>query len=317
MSYQAVHLEDKHLEDAARLVGQRYAKLRQEIPIMPPQYSEIDTLLPLLTEVLAAGPGVALLDGATLAGFAAAYRLDDFMGQPAAFSPEWANAAMPTGTSYIYETLYTHLAPQWLDLGSRTHLISLLANERAGTNVLHWLGFGMVAADAIRSLEPEPESGSQLDIHKAESNPTDIQAVMVLDSALNQHLSASPTFFPHGEGRDGEYYKAWIDNPANAIWLAHKDSKPIAFMAFGPASQEACTIIIDSGTTSIFAAYIIPELRRTGIATQLLNHGLVWARSQGYQRCAVDFEAANPLATHYWLRNFRQVSVTVMRTIII
>ena len=316
MRYQAVRLEHKHLEEAARLVSRRYAKLHRDIPILPTQYTEIDTLLPLLTDILTAGPGVALLDGASLAGFAAGYLLDEFLGRPAVFSPEWANAALPEDTTQVYEMLYTHIAPQWLDGGYPTHLVSLLSNDRVGIEGLHWLGFGKVAADGIRSLEPVPELGTQWDIRKAKPVPDDIQAVMVLDTALNQHLAASPTFFPHGEGRDWDYYANRVNDPANAFWLAFMDDQPVASIAFGPASQEACTIIVDRGTTSISSAFTLPDMRRTGIATRLLNIGLEWARAQGYQRCAVDFEAANPLAAHYWLRNFHLVCVTLMRSLI-
>ncbi len=313
MKYQPVRLEHKHLEDAARLVSRRYAILHRGIPILPPQYTEIETLLPLLTDILTAGPGVALLDGAALAGFAAGYLLDEFLGRPAAFSPEWANAAQTEATTYIYEEIYTHLAPQWLDQGYPTHLFSLLANDRVGIDGLHWLGFGEVAADGIRSLEPVQESGTHRDIRKARPVPEDIQAVMVLDTALSRHISASPTFFPHGEGRDWDFYAAWLNDPAKGLWLAYKGNQPVAYIAFGPASEEACTIIVDRGTSSISGAFTLPDVRRTGIATRLLNCGLEWARAQGYQRCAVDFEAANPLASHYWMRHFQLVCVTLMR----
>lgn len=315
MKYQIVPLEHKHLEDAASLVSQRYAKLLQVVPLLPRQYAEIDTLLPMLAEIITASPGIAALDGKTLVGFTAGYLLPEFFGHPTVFSPEFANAARPEDYQRIYSEMYTHLAVQWIEAGYPTHIFSFLANDQPGIEVLHWLGFGMVVADALRSLEPLPAVEAAVEIRRAAAIPEDIAAVMALDTALNQHLSSSPTYFPHGAGRDRDFYTAWVSNPANAFWLAYQDGQPVALIAFGPASQEACTIIVDKGTTSIFAAYTLPAVRGTGIASSLVNCGLEWARAQGYQRCAVDFESANPEAARFWLRYFQLVGLTVMRHI--
>ncbi len=72
-------------------------------------------------------------------------------------------------------------------------------------------------------------------------------------------------------------------------------------------------MIVDPGTTSISAAYVISSARSQGIAAALLDRALDWARSQGYTRCAVDFEPMNPLARRFWLRCFQPVSYTLCR----
>jgi hypothetical protein len=50
-----------------------------------------------------------------------------------------------------------------------------------------------------------------------------------------------------------------------------------------------------------------------GIA--LLNQVLSWAHGEGYERCAVDWEPMNVLATRFWTRHFQPVSYALVRHI--
>ena len=86
-------------------------------------------------------------------------------------------------------------------------------------------------------------------------------------------------------------------------------------MRLGPASEDASHIIRDVKTTSITGAFTQERARGGGIATALLNRSLAWARAKGYERCAVDFEPMNPLATRFWLRYFQPVCYAVVRHI--
>ena len=311
--YTTLPLQSQYLEDAARLVSQRYTALFQRNPLLPEKYARLDVLLPLLEDVLPAGPGVAAFEKRQLVGFLSGYLLPEIWGRPGAFSPEWANAAELGDSRRIYEELYTAQAAAWVDQGYSAHFISMLANDRAGIEGWHWLGFGMVAADAIRPLQPVPEPAHQLDIRPA--TPDDVEFIMALDHGLIRHITGSPTYYPHEAPHERQFYLDWLQDPANAFWLAFQSAEPIAYMGFGPASDEACTIIVDDGTTSIPGAFTVQAARSSGIASALLNHGLDWAARSGYQRCAVDFEPANPLAVRFWLRNFDLVCVSLARQI--
>jgi hypothetical protein len=56
MALQVVPLREGHLEDAAGLVGARHRKFLDQMPLLPPQYGETTTLLPLLRGIFKAGP---------------------------------------------------------------------------------------------------------------------------------------------------------------------------------------------------------------------------------------------------------------------
>jgi GNAT superfamily N-acetyltransferase len=313
--YTLLSLESQHLEDAARLVSQRYQDLRQQNPLLPEKYTRLDVLLPLLENVLQAGPGVAAFDKNRLVGFLSGYLLPDLRGRPGAFCPEWANAAEMGDCRRIYEELYTAQAAAWMDRGFSAHYISMFASDQVGIQGWHWLGFGLAAADAIRPLQPVPEPAHAVDIRPATLDDAD--AILALDHGLIRHITSAPIYYPHEAPHARQFYLDWLQDPANAFWLAFQGAEPVAYMGFGPASQEACTIIVDDGTISIPGAFTVSTARGSGIATSLLNHGLEWAARLGYQRCAVDFEPANPLAVRFWLRYFDLVCVTLTRQIML
>lgn len=310
---EVVPFQEEHLEDAAVLASVRYEKLCGDVPSLPSRYAQVDTLLPLLRQSARAAPGVAAIRGRRLVGFLTAWRLPSFRGQRSMFSPEWANAADLEDSRRIYEEMYFHVSASWVADGCFTHLISVLPNDGDGIRAWHWLGFGMIAADAVRDLRRAPGGNANVDIRRA--GPQDLAQVIALSEALEQHLTGAPTFLVATGKRERDDYEEWLCNPARALWLAFRGAEAVAFIALGPASEEACTIIVDEKTSSISGAFTREEVRGMGIATALLNRSLQWARGQGYARCHVDFEPMNPWATRFWLRHFQPVSYTLARQI--
>jgi GNAT superfamily N-acetyltransferase len=311
MTIEVLPLGEEHVEAAAALVSKRYAILRDQVPLLPPRYGEVSALLPLLHGIVGAGPGVAAIRHGRLVGFLGSWMIPSFRGSRAAFSPEWANAAEVDEKRLIYEEMYTQLSALWAEGGCLTHLIGTLVNDGDAMDVWHWLGFGMIAADAVRDLQPVAGTGSDVNIRRG--GREDIGAVMELSEALQRHMASAPTFLVQEEHRDRCYYEEWLADPANALWLADDGTEAVAFMKQGPANTDACTIICDEKTSSIVGAFTKDHMRGRGIASALLNRALAWARSAGYERCAVDFEPMNPLATRFWLRHFQPVCYTLVR----
>jgi len=86
-------------------------------------------------------------------------------------------------------------------------------------------------------------------------------------------------------------------------------------MRLGPADSDACTIIDDNKTTSIFSAFTKEHVRNEGIASALLDQALKSAGAEGYERCAVSFEPMNLLGARFWLKFFKPVCLSVVRYI--
>ena len=326
MNTQIVPFQPSHLPAAASLVCQRYRRLRQDVPDLPQRYEEVDAFLPRLAGLVqksTAESGFVLLRDGVLAGFLLGLEIPDFMGTRTIYSPEWANAALLDKSWPIYEALYTHWSAYWVAQGCHTHLVSQLASDWDAVDTWQWLGFGMAVVDGVRALSPLPD-GYQgafqvrqvLPDAQGDFSPSDLALVKQYDQGLLAHLLAAPCFWPHDVEEASSFSgDAWLSSPGNAVWLAYQDEQPLGYLRITPSSQDACTIIRDPGTASIVKAYTLPEARGLGVGAALLNHALIWAKEQGYQRCSVDYEAANPPARRFWQRWFDPVVVSLMRVV--
>jgi GNAT superfamily N-acetyltransferase len=303
----------EHLEGAALMVSRRYRALRQRIATLPPKYEQVGVLQPLLQQVLETAPGVVATRGRHLVGFLGAWLIPSFRGDPAAYSPEWANAADGPDVARVYEAMYAHLSAIWVESDHRTHMVSLLADDGRAANTLHWLGFGMAAVDALRNLRPTRVLAPEVTIRRA--GPKDTGVVEALEDALNNYLADAPIFLPDQTPHERESSSRRLGDSDRSVWLAEGETETLGFLAAGPASDDASTIIHDPGTASISGAFTRIEARGKGIASALLDRVLGWARAQGYERCAVDFESMNPLAARFWLRHFEPVCWTLLRQI--
>jgi GNAT superfamily N-acetyltransferase len=252
-------------------------------------------------------------------------QIPDFMGQHAVYSPEWANAAPLDESRSVYEALYTAWSAAWVSRGAVAHLVSLLAADRDMLPAWQWLGFGMLVLDGLRDLSPLPVPPSpHLQIRQVlphaqgAFSESDLALLARFDRALLDHLLAAPCFWPH-EVEEASSFSgpAWLSAPGNALWFAYQGDEPLGYLGITPSSQDACTIIRDPGTASIVKAYTLPSARGSGVGAALLDHALLWARGQGFQRCSVDFESANLPACRFWMRWFDPVVYSLMRVVLV
>jgi GNAT superfamily N-acetyltransferase len=86
-------------------------------------------------------------------------------------------------------------------------------------------------------------------------------------------------------------------------------------MGLEPGHQGGCQITQDEKTVSITSAFTQEHARGKGIAMALLNRSLEWARAEGYERCAADWEPMNVPAARFWPRRFELVCYSLMRCI--
>ena len=309
MSLEIAALQEKHLDDAAALVCARYTALRALTPVLPCKYEEPNVILSMLRGLVKESPGVVAIQGSRLVGFLSGLVIPMFLGKRTAYSPEWANGAELGESGRIYGEMYARLSEHWVADGCAMHVVTLLANDRQGLEGWAWLGFGSAGVDGVRGLRPVESTTTQLDIRQA--GPSDVAVVSFFVKALEHHMTSAPIFWIHDLGD----CKEWLDDPAQAVWLAYDEQEAMGCMAIGPANSDACAIIQDDKTASIVMAFTREDARSQGVAMALLDRSLEWARSHGYERCAVDFETMNLSASRFWPKRFEPVCYSLMRHI--
>lgn len=309
-------LSPNHAEGAARVVRDRLASLRDPVPCLSATCGDPGTLHARIASLAGRGPGVVAFDRGRMVGFLAAFPIR-YGGRASMLSPEWGHGVSPDVPSgdarRIYETLYAAVAGGWASAGAETHLVALLAHDAPGAEALTRLGFGQVVCDAVRPLDPVSVPRGAPAVRRATVD--DAEVVCAFDRALHAHLAAPPVFLLVAEDEDETWWAQRLADPTMAAWLAEQDGLPVGYLLQTPASDDACDLTFEAGTSSITGAYVDRAARGCGVATALLARAVEWAREQGYSRMAVDFETANVEGARFWRSHFRPVVVSWGRTI--
>ncbi|MEN6370199.1 MAG: GNAT family N-acetyltransferase [Thermotogota bacterium] len=311
MKLRIVRLGKEHVEEAAGLVGRRCAALRAKVPSLPPAYDNPAMFSSRLLRLVDRGAGVAAFEGERMVGLLGAYSIGTLYGRPCMLSPEWGNGAEPTVARRAVEAMYREAAPEWLRQGGEIHAICALAHDAAALEAWAWGGFGRMVCDAVRPLEPISVTHGDFEIRRAV--PDDVDLVLPLARGLQEHLAGPSIYILDREPEDRATWEATLHDPTMGIWLAVRDGSALGYIRQGPATRDACAVIVDDGTTSITGAYVEPTARGAGVATALLARAVDWGREQSYVRCSVDFETANSLAARFWMQHFDPVVVSLGR----
>ena len=235
--------------------------------------------------------------------------LPSFRGCRTAYSPEWANGATPDQQYDVHRKMYADLSKSWVADGCSTHLITTLACEKNVLDAYFWSGFGLAATDALRDLSPIECSSESFDIHLADR--ADADEVKALADNLLSYMSIPPVLMHHSSSPSLDEVSSQIDNGQHPTWLACSNGQAIASLGLRPA----CHAFKDNVSISILRAFAREHARSAGIGTALLANAIEWARSNGFAKCAVDFEPENVNGSRFWLRHFSPICQTVMRRV--
>ncbi len=307
-----------HATDAATLVTTRLRALRRRASPLPAAWTEPAVVAPLVTELSLRGSGLAAMHGDRLVGFQAATLIDGHGGRWA-YTPDIGHAmadprTLPRGLAdRTLAALYAELAARWAREACLEHVVTVLANDSTALTTLARLGFGQLVVDLVRDLAPVSPSVGVDGVEIRRAWPGDVPAIVALDAALRTHLAASPIFLRMGAARPPEIQRRTLADPRVATFVAEEAGRTIGMLRIGPSANDVATIVRDPGTASITSAYTVADRRGDGVATQLLDAALRWARSEGYVRSAVDHESANGEASRFWTRHFTPVTVSLVR----
>jgi GNAT superfamily N-acetyltransferase len=91
-----------------------------------------------------------------------------------------------------------------------------------------------------------------------------------------------------------------LAEPANARFVAYRGGRAAGIATFRPWATNHPGLL--QPTVHLQHGFTIETERGSGVGIALLSHGLVWAQEQGYERCTVNWVAANPLGARFWQR---------------
>ncbi len=305
-----VDFKKEHIPQAAALALSCYEEERRRVKTLP----KVPTLLDL-KPFAENGLGAAAMEGDTLTGFlcavspfAHAFRSTDAVG---VFSPMGASGTKPESREEIYAALYCHAAGKWVKAGAVSHGVCLYAHDAAAQRQFYRYGFGLRCMDAVRKTAQAPAAplpGCTV----RELPPEECASAYPLELALHRHYLESPFFMNRAPETPEEFQKAFSSG-ADRCFAARYDGKLCAFLRLSPAG-ETC-VAQGPGYRHITGAFCLPEYRRKGIFTALLEFVSAALSREGVPLLGVDFESINPPAFAFWNRHFSSYTCGVVRRI--
>jgi GNAT superfamily N-acetyltransferase len=312
MTLEIVDLELEHLEEAARLVAGQFRKERRQVPALPERFDQPEPHLQRLRDLARNNPGVAALRGGKLVGFLTGLVIPSWRSKRSAYAPAFAHGAAEEDRARIYRWMYGQMSQRWVDDRCGLHLISLFAHDRPAQDAWFAMAFGLTVVDAVRDAGQVRGASESATIRQATAE--DAEAVTRLAEGLTGHLRSAPTLL-NDEGTTVAETREWLTKERHALWLAEQDGQAVGYIRFQPPDPTVSHIVQDPGTASCTGAYVLPEVRGSGVAEALLKRAVSWAREEGLARCAVDFESENPTASGFWLKHYDPVDYSLIRYI--
>ncbi len=301
-------------KQAGELFVENYEKYYASHPVLPQKLMDAGKVAGYLYQTCEEYSALAAAQDGEILGYLGWFVFDNFRdtGRRAAFTPVWAHAALEEHWALIYRELYQAAAQRWQAQGCEMMAATFLAADDFARDFWFWNGYGMTVVDAVRALDPlgVPDVAG-LSIRKADLS--DLDTLAELDAAHCAHYTAAPVWMCPRTASDREFYKDFLENEPNSIWLALQAGKPVGYMQFEQLGTSASEIVRDDGTISITGAYVDPDHREQKAAAHLLDAGLAHYRQLGFKRCATDFESFNPNAAGFWKKYFEPVCYSAIR----
>lgn len=331
MEMQSVPFEHRHLPAAAKLLAGRHAIDRGRHPQLPDSLTDNRVAENLIATMLENGTshGICMYRNGEPVGFLLGEYIDNppdsptapYFRQKSVLVRYHGHAAIPPSATRVYHELYRAAARRWVEAGYFAHYIQIPAGNKELDKLFADLGFGRNLGWAFRNIAGRVEAAPpspRNSIRRA--NQHDLEAVFHLNSLLEEYESQSPVFLPQPTAAARvalrKEFEESLANPRVLHLLAEISGLPVGWMCLTPPPAHVSPLLTPDRTLNISAVSVLPSERGKGIASLLLNHGLNFAQTEGYERCRMSWMTANPVSSRFWeRRGFSSVAWQMSRSV--
>ncbi len=285
-------------EEAAELLGERFARQRAAEPLLP----EIENFAAHLPDE----GHVATRDGEAVAYLGGAVDPETKMAR-------WLFAGHAAREPEALRDLF---AVQAAEFGVSRFMLTVPATDDALVDVWFRLAFGCQAVWAVREVEPAEPVDFDGTIRLA--TPDDSDALIDFDELLYEHQGMTPSFSgfatpPRDELR-AEWVEVWNGTEPFVPFVAERDGRLVGLL--GLYRRPEGDLRVPQNNIDLAFATTRGEVRGSGAGLALTAHALSWAHEHGFRSMTVDWRSVNLLASRFWpRRGFRPQYLRLYRAV--
>ena len=299
---QIIDFTEAHIPQAAQLAQLAYDAERARVPALPAMQ------IPDLRSFAQNNLGIAAFEGDTMLGYLCAWgpRKKVFGTTPVkgVWSPSHANAAVGD-KARVYHRMYQSAAQKWVNAGALSHAVTIYAHDEPAKLAMFTYGFGMRFIDTIKLLEPGEPEGDFFELPRERA-----LELYALHNALIDHLGDAPCFLHYRRKSRVQTAKTFADA---RIFAARREGKIVAYMKVCGGGESFVSHTPDM--MNVCGASALPEVRGTGLYTNLLRYAENTLAKEGYVRLGVDYESFNPTALYFYPKHFTVYTNSLARRI--
>lgn len=305
---------EDHLDDAARLLGERHARHRASEPLLREEFdfrAEIETLL-----ARDGSSGTVVLRDGRVVGYLLGSPHDDSWGPNI-----WVEVAgHAVEEPEDARDLYTAAAEHWVEQGRTRHYVLVPADESLVDAWFH-VGFGGQHAQGIREVPAHTEVAVPDGFEIRHPRESEIDALIDVSLALPTHQLQAPVFSERPVPSRNEERQEWLDTFADddeEVLIGYLHDKPVACWSVTSIerSREHTGLARPDRAAFLGFAATLPESRGSGIGVALTDACFAWATEHDYPTMVTDWRETNLLASRFWpRRGFRRTFLRLYRSI--
>ena len=293
-------------DEAARLLGERFARQRATEPLLP----DIDEFAPYLPDE----EGVV----ATRGGAAVAYLAGTMRGDIATVGFAGCAASEPEAL----RDLYAVLAEQW---DASRFSVAVPASDEALIDPWFRMAFGCQFMWAVRETARETDAGVHLrtdaGVHLRRirpSTPDDLEAVAEFNEILSMLQVRSPSYsgmvVPTRDGFRGEWSDLWDEPETYTHFVAEQDDRVVGLVLLYRRPEG--DLRVPENNIDLAQAATLDDVRGSGVGVALTHYALRWAHDEGFRSMTADWRSVNLLSSRFWpRRGFRPQYLRLYRAV--
>ncbi|PEL08146.1 GNAT family N-acetyltransferase [Bacillus sp. AFS017336] len=315
-----IAFENRHLDEAASLLANRHMYDRNMNPELSPKFEGTETAKKAI-EVLFNEKnsfGVAAINDSKLVGYMIGSIHTDKNRERHTWVKYAGMAIAESESTELYRELYAEFARKMVENGSFNHYVMVPSGNKSALDAWLHLGFAYEQVHAIRDLSVSTDRVFS-DVQIRVSNNEDEKRIRELATVIMEHQAKSPVFAPGFIEEREDYqegYAELINDETATLWLALYQNEIVGFQVFESAEASDENLLTPESCISLVVGATVESSRGKGVSTALLDHGLTFAKKEGYQFCETDWRITNLESSRFWSKNgFKPIAYRLVRKI--